>query len=133
MDSYTTDVNGQFTTDYYVCGDDWSIREISPSEGYLLDSTVYHVGAEATLYTVEYNSTSNDVTEDIVKGNIAIIKHTDDGETQIETPEVGATFAVYLKASGDYEFCKGQRKGFPYLRRERICGNQRSAVWHLHG
>ncbi len=34
IDTYTTDGNGQFTTDYYVCGNDWSIREISPSEGY---------------------------------------------------------------------------------------------------
>ena len=112
VDSYTTDVNGQFTTDYYVCGDDWSIREISPSEGYLLDSTAYHVGAEATLYTVEYNSTANDVTEDIVKGNIAIIKHTDDGETQIETPEVGATFAVYLKAAGGYDAARDSERDF---------------------
>ena len=31
--------NGQFTTGYYVCDSDWTIREISPSEGYLLDST----------------------------------------------------------------------------------------------
>ena len=43
-------------------------------------------------YTVEYNSTANDVTEQVIKGKIALIKHTDDGETQIETPEVGAKF-----------------------------------------
>ena len=55
VDTYTTDENGQFTTDYYVCGDDWSIREISPSEGYLLDETIHHVGAEPELYTVERN------------------------------------------------------------------------------
>ena len=110
--SYTTDTHGQFTTDYYVCGDDWSIREISPSEGYLLDTSVYHVGAEATLYTVEYNSTSNDVAERIIAGRIAIIKHTDNGETQIETPETGATFAVYLKASGDYSSAKDSEKDF---------------------
>ena len=112
VDSYTTDGNGQFTTDYYVCGDDWSIREINPSEGYLLNSAIYHVGAEATLYTVEYNSTAKDVTEDIVKGNIAIIKHTDDGETQIETPEVGATFAVYLNAAGSYDTAKDSERDF---------------------
>lgn len=78
IDTYTTDENGQFTTAYYICGDDWSIREISPSEGYLLDGTSYHVGAEAKLYTVEYNSTANDVTEQVIKGKIALIKHTDD-------------------------------------------------------
>ena len=106
IDTYTTDNNGQFTTEYYVCGDDWTIREISPSEGYLLDPTIHKVGAEPELYTVEYNSTANDVNEQVIQGNIAIIKHTDDGETQIETPEVGATFEVYLKSAGSFENAK---------------------------
>ena len=106
IDSYTTDENGQFITRYYVCGDDWTIREISPSEGYLLDATIHKVGAEPELYTVELNSTANDVTEQVIKGNIAIIKHTDNGETQIETPEAGATFEVFLKSAGSYEAAK---------------------------
>ena len=106
IDTYTTDENGQFTTKYYVCGNDWSVREISPSEGYLLDGTIHHVGAEAELYTVEYNSARNDVNEQVIKGNIAIIKHTDNGETQIETPETGAVFEVYLKSAGSYEAAK---------------------------
>lgn len=112
MDSYTTDKNGQFTTAYYVCGDDWSIREISPSEGYLLDGTSYHVGAEPQLYTVEYNSTTNDVTEQVIKGQIALIKHTDDGDTQLETPEVGAEFAVYLKSAGSYDDAKDSERDY---------------------
>lgn len=102
IDTYTTDENGQFTTKYYICGDDWSVREISPSEGYLLDDTIHHVGAEPELYTIEYNSAENDVNEQVIKGNIAIIKHTDNGETQIETPETGAVFEVYLKSAGSY-------------------------------
>lgn len=106
IDTYTTDENGQFTTKYYVCGDDWTIREISPSEGYLIDSTIHKVGAKAELYTVEYNAAANDVTEQVIKGNIAIIKHTDDGETQIETPEAGAVFEVFLKSAGSYEAAK---------------------------
>lgn len=102
IDTYTTDENGQFTTKYYICGDDWSVREISPSEGYLLDETIHHVGAESELYTIEYNSAANDVNEQVIKGNIAIIKHTDNGETQIETPEEGAVFEVFLKSAGSY-------------------------------
>ncbi len=102
IDTYTTDKYGQFTTQEYVCGDDWIIREITPSVGYLLDTAIYKVGAEAQLYTVEHNQTENDVNEQVVKGNIAIIKHTDDGETGIETPESGATFEVYLKSAGSY-------------------------------
>ena len=112
VDTYTTDANGQFTTKYYVCGDDWTIREITPSEGYLLDSTVYPIGAEAKNYTVEYSTTANDVTEQIIKGRIAIIKHTDDGETQLETPEAGAEFAVFLKAAGSYESTKASERDY---------------------
>ncbi len=86
IDEYVTDENGQFTTKEYICDTDWTIREIKPSEGYLLDDTVHAVGADPKLYTVEHNLTSNDVTEEVIKGNIALIKHTDDGDTQIETP-----------------------------------------------
>lgn len=106
IDTYTTDENGQFVTKYYVCGDDWSLREIEPSEGYLLDESAYHIGAEPELYTVERNSTANDVYEQIIKGKIAVIKHSDDGSTQIETPEEGAEFEVFLKSAGSYEAAK---------------------------
>lgn len=100
---YTTDSNGSFTTDYYVCGTDWTIKEISPSEGYLLNDTVYKVGADPKDYTVEYNNAPDmTVMEQVIKGKISIIKHTDDGETQIETPEKGAEFQVYLKSSGSF-------------------------------
>lgn len=112
VDAYTTDANGQFTTKYYVCGDDWTIREITPSEGYLLDSAVYPIGAEAKNYTVEYNTTANDVTEQIIKGKIAIIKHTDNGDTQLETPEAGAEFAVFLKAAGSYDSAKASERDY---------------------
>ncbi len=110
IDSFTTDENGQFTTGYYVCDSDWTIREINPSEGYLVDSTIHHVGAEPELYTIELNDTANDVTEQIIKGDIAIIKHTDDGETGIETPEEGAEFQIYLKAAGSYDAAKDSER-----------------------
>lgn len=103
VDKYVTDSDGQFTTKEYVCDSDWTVREITPSEGYLLDKTVHKVGAEPKLFTIEHNLVSNDVTEQVMKGNIAIIKHTDDGETKIETPESGATFEIYLKSSGSFE------------------------------
>ena len=100
---YTTDSNGSFTTDYYVCGADWTVREITPSEGYLLNDTVYKVGADPKDYTVEYNNAPDmTVMEQVIKGKISIIKHTDDGETQIETPEKGAEFQIYLKSSGSF-------------------------------
>lgn len=100
---YTIDQNGSFTTDYFVCGTDWTIKEITPSEGYLLNDTVYKVGADPKDYTVEYNNAPDmTVMEQVIKGKISIIKHTDDGETQIETPEKGAEFQIYLKSSGSF-------------------------------
>ena len=106
IEKYTTDKNGCFTTEYYPCGDDWTIREIRPSTGYLLDPTVYRIDTSAELYSVELNTVYPDVFEEIIKGNIAIIKHTDDGATKIETPEAGAGFEIYLKSAGSYEKAK---------------------------
>ena len=101
IDTYTTDENGYFKSKEYVCGN-YTVQEISPSEGYLLDMTVHSVGAEPEKYTIESNLISMTMTEDVIKGNISVIKHTDDGSTQIETPEVGAEFEVYLKSAGSY-------------------------------
>lgn len=107
VDTYTTDESGSFTTDYYVCGNTWTIREITPSEGYLLDEKEYHVGAEPENYTVELNSAPSLTShEQVIKGNVSIIKHSDDGSTQIETPEEGAVFQIYLAAAGSFEGAK---------------------------
>lgn len=102
IDTYTTDENASFTTKYYVCDTDWTIRELESSEGYLVNDEVYKVGADPKLYEVEYNTTANNVVEQVKKGKIAIIKHSDDGSTQIETPEKGAEFQIYLKSAGSY-------------------------------
>ena len=105
IDTYTIDKNGYFITDYYPCYEnvEWTIREVSPSEGYLLDDTMYYPDTDAGHYTIELNTAHLDVYEDIIKGKITIIKHTDDGSTKIETPEVGAMFEVYLGSAGSYE------------------------------
>lgn len=84
-DVYYTDENGQFTTKEYICDTDWTVQEIEPSEGYLLDTTVHPVGADPGLYVVEHNTTSNDVTEDVIKGNIRLIKHIDAEDEDVET------------------------------------------------
>lgn len=102
IDRYETDTAGQFTTRYYPCGDDWTIRELSPSEGYLLNETIYHVGVEAELYELEYNQTALDVVETVKKGRVAILKHNDDGSTGIEHSEAGAEFQLFLKSAGSY-------------------------------
>jgi len=108
--SYTTDENGSFKTSEYICGDNWTIKEITPSEGYLLDETVYSVGAEAKNYTIENNAIEMTVYEEVIEGKVSIIKHSDDGTTGIETPEVGAEFDVYLKSAGSYDAAKDSEK-----------------------
>ena len=77
LDTYTTANGGKFTTKEYPCGSDYTIREITPSEGYLLDETIYPVGAEPGNFTLENNSIPMTVTEDVILGSIAITKHTD--------------------------------------------------------
>ena len=63
----------------------------------------HEVGADAGNFTIEHNTIPVGVGEDVIKGDIAIIKHTDDGSTQIETPEEGAEFQIYLKSAGSYD------------------------------
>ena len=106
IDTYATDARGQFVTDWYACGDGWTLREITPSEGYLLDTAIHKVGAQPGNFTIERNELGMDVDEQISKGKISIIKHNDTGATQIETPEVGAEFEVFLKSAGSYEAAK---------------------------
>lgn len=103
IDTYTTDETGSFTTKEYICGPNWTIREIEPSHGYLLDETIHEVGADAGNFEIEHNTIPIGVGEDVIKGDIAIIKHTDDGSTQIETPEEGAAFQIYLKSAGSFD------------------------------
>ena len=100
VDTYVTDGNGQFTTVYYACGDDWTIREITPSEGYLLDSTVYPVGAEPQRYTAEYNPIALDVTEQVIRGGVALTKVDKDyPENKLE----GAVCEVYRDSNRNQE------------------------------
>ena len=101
VDTYTTDESGQFTTTDYVCGNDWTIRELSPSEGYLLDDTVYPVGAEPQHYTEEYNPIALDVTEQVIRGGVALTKVDKDyPENKLE----GAVFEVYRDSNRNQEF-----------------------------
>lgn len=100
VDTYTTNESGQFTTTDYICGNDWTIRELSPSEGYLLDDTVYPVGAEPQHYTEEYNPIALDVTEQVIRGGVTLTK-VDKGypENKLE----GAVFEVYRDSNRNQE------------------------------
>ena len=112
VDTYTTDENGYFRTKEYICGDNWTLREISVPEGYLLDETVCIIGADPKNYIIEKNTLFKEVSEKVIKGEISIIKHSDDGTTQIETPETGAEFEVYLKNAGSYGNAKENERDY---------------------
>ena len=109
IDQYTTNASGQFTTKEYVCGDNLYIQEISPSSGYLLDTTKYPVGAEPDKYTLEHNQIPIGVKEQAIKGKIQIHKQY---ETLEGTPkdEAAAEFQVYLKSAGSYDKAKASER-----------------------
>ena len=120
VDTFTTGPDGSFVTGYYPCGDDWTLQEISPSPGYLLDETVHEVGASPSLYEIELNTTENTLPETVIRGNIQLVKHTDDPDPDVsdgehsddanagmvEKPEEGAVFEIYLTSAGSYENAK---------------------------
>ena len=105
-DTYTTDANGSFTTNTYICGDNWTLKEITPSEGYLLDEAEYPINASAENFTIELNTIEMEVLEKVKMGRILITKHTEDGFSDEEIPEAGARFEVFLKSAGSYENAK---------------------------
>lgn len=80
------------------------IQETKAPEGYLIDPTVYvrNITPDGTLEAVNsYNAPV--VQEQVIMGRIQIVKHTDTGVTKVETPEVGATFNIYLVSAGSYD------------------------------
>lgn len=109
--TYTTDENGHFVTDEFVCGN-YTLQELTPSQGYQLNDEIYKVGAEPQNYKVEVNPIAFDVTEDVVKGNISIIKHSDDEDDKVENLETGAEFEVYLKSAGNYDKAKETERDY---------------------
>lgn len=109
--TYTTDKDGHFVTDEFICGN-YTLQELKPSQGYQLNDTIYKVGAEPKNYTVEINPISIGVTEDVIKGKIALIKHSDDGTTGIETPESGAEFEIFLKSAGSFNNAKETERDY---------------------
>ena len=106
LDTYETDEYGVFYTKSYPIGDnnDWVIRELYPSEGYLLDESELRCVQIPDVYPYEINTINPTVYERVIKGRIEIYKHFGDGNTtDFVTPEENAIFRVYLKAAKSYE------------------------------
>lgn len=103
IETCTTDANGQFTTGYYEAGEGWTIREIAPSPGYLLDTTVYPVPATADQLPSIKNDLTLTVKETPLLGRLSISKLAVNSAAGTEAPETGASFEVFRKAAGSYD------------------------------
>lgn len=88
---------GSITADNLAPGE-YTVAEETPEE-YAEREAQHITVASGQTATVSFNNI-------LKKGKIAIIKHSDDGGTKIETPEKGAEFEVFLKSAGSYANAK---------------------------
>lgn len=114
MKQYTTGKNGQFETDYVRCGSDYYLKEITPPTGYLKNDTVYTIHEDGKEYTAEYNSANKklELGEDVIKGNVDIIKIMTNGAVGITKPEANAEFQIYLASAGSYDKAKATERDY---------------------
>ena len=103
IETCTTDANGQFTTGYYEAGEGWTIREIAPSPGYLLDMMVYPVPAATDQLPSIKNDLTLTVKENPILGRFSISKLAVNSAAGAKAPEAGASFEVFLKSAGSYD------------------------------
>ena len=108
--SYRTNAKGTFETDYYRCGVNMYLKEITPPEGYLKNDKVYTITKDGQQFTNEYNSAETQADEDVVKGDVAIIKGMGNGKPGIVSPENSAKFQIYLSSAGSYEKAKAAER-----------------------
>ena len=92
-----TEKGGSITIDNLAPGE-YTVTEETPEE-YAEREAQHITVASGQTATVRFNNI-------LKKGKIAIIKHSDDGSTKIETPEKGAEFEVFLKSAGSYASAK---------------------------
>lgn len=112
LKKYTVN-NGIFTTDDYDCGTGYTLKEISAPPGYQLDTTVYNLNDYSAHGKCSGSLTTSQVTvlEDVITGQIEIIKRTLNPVNNDTAPESGAVFRYYLKSAGSYDTCPSDQKG----------------------
>lgn len=98
-----TDANRQARLDNLYLGN-YYVKEITPSTGYLLDTKEYDVAVTYEGQDVPNVVRTSTVTEDVIKGNIRLVKHLQEKDpsaaSRPQVPEVGAEFDIILKSSG---------------------------------
>ena len=98
-----TDANRQARLDNLYLGN-YYVKEITPSTGYLLDTKEYDVAVTYEGQDVPNVVRTSTVTEDVIKGNIRLVKHLQEKDpsaaSRPQVPEEGAEFDIILKSSG---------------------------------
>ena len=98
--SVATDKNGSFNFGNLYYGN-YYIKEISESEGYLLDDTVYDLKYREAENTHEDISLQRNVVETVIKQPFEIIKVSTDGANEETDYVKGAEFTVKLQSEID--------------------------------
>lgn len=105
VDTYTTNAQGKFMTDYYNCEAGYSIKEITAPNGYKLDPTLYEIDSLCSDSTESINNIPLNVEEDVEKGQVKIIKSKETANGGSEA-EAGAEFQIYLQSAKSYDNAK---------------------------
>ena len=98
-------------------GNGYLVKEVTPPSGYTLTQKEHVVNIEYADQDVEVNLKSTDVKNTVIKGKIALIKHSNDPDSQVDPenlqvqqPLAGIKFYVYLKNAGSYENAKSSER-----------------------
>ena len=109
--SVTTDKNGEAEVNNLYLGN-YYVKEITPSEGYLLDEEEHDVVCDYEGDLVAEVSRSTTSAEQVIKQPFQLIKVSDNGDDTEVGLLAGAEFTAYLKSSlpvkadGSYDFDK---------------------------
>ena len=90
LEEKSTSENGEIYFDSRLKKGEYLFKEISPSEGYLLDENEYHFNVTRDDYNHNWN-----VGEQVIKENFEITKYADDTNNSIIIPESGSEFGLY--------------------------------------
>ena len=112
--TYTTDTNGELTTDYLRSGKTYWIKETKAPVGFILDETPKQISVDASGKTTEFTNKMIEVDfpNESIRGKIAIQKYFSGGKTGEIHPEIGAQFQVYLEKKGSYDACDDYDRDF---------------------
>ena len=121
VDIIETDENGYVKSKPELSWNSYYLQEISPSEGYLLDSTKYNFDMRGK------ENEKIEVFETVVKNYISILKQYEyvDGNTTFLNAEKGITFEIYYPNGNKYGEITTDKNGYASI-------NLPYGVWKLH-